>query len=237
MKKIVALCAFLLLALGGAFAANSALAVSVSTSPPPATYVTAVWSMPSWVNSTTPTWDQHIVSHTDEQTITLNVAVPTTCGTQYQVDVYYKNGTTTSLISGGVLHAPNNPAESLVPGGWGVAYKLVKNEACTTPTPTPTPTTSSPTPTPTPTTSSPTPTPTVSTTTPTPTPTPTTSVPSTTHTAVVVAAPKPPAPPADELASTGVAGGAMKGLILSLLVALGIGGLFMYLARRRGNHV
>lgn len=87
--------------------------------------------MPSWVDSTTPTWPQSIVSHVAaETTPTLDVTTPATCGTQYQVDVYNTSATTDSLVAGGVLTAPNSPAEDLIPGGWGVAYKLVQNAAC-----------------------------------------------------------------------------------------------------------
>ena len=52
------------------------------------------------------------------------------CGKAYQVDRYFDGDTTAALIAGGVLSAPNNPVEDLVPGGDGVAYKTVITEAC-----------------------------------------------------------------------------------------------------------
>ena len=50
------------------------------------------------------------------------------CGTTdyFQVDVYVDNETSASLIAGGVLYGPNNPAEPLIPGGSGTAWKYVK---------------------------------------------------------------------------------------------------------------
>lgn len=143
--------------------------IAHATPAPAKTYVAVIWSMPSWSNSTAPTWPQVIVSHTAESTSTF-VAFPETCGKQYQQDIYHQSDTTDSLIAGGHLNGPNNPAEDLISGGWGVAYELHQNAACETQTPTPTPTVSTTTPTPTPT-------PTVSTSTPTPTPTPSTSTP------------------------------------------------------------
>lgn len=102
----------------------------------PKTYTTVAWKMPSWVNSTTATFPQDFVIQKAGQTSTLhaldalNGSLPTTCGTQYQIDVYNQSAVTAALIAGKVLTAPNQPREDLIPGGWGVAYKLVKNPDC-----------------------------------------------------------------------------------------------------------
>jgi len=41
----------------------------------------------------------------------------------YQADLYHEGDITGSLLEGGVLTAPGNPKEDLLPGGAGVAYK------------------------------------------------------------------------------------------------------------------
>lgn len=46
-------------------------------------------------------------------------------GKCYQVDRYFSGPTTTALFAIGILNAPNDPAEDLIPGGEGVAYKTV----------------------------------------------------------------------------------------------------------------
>lgn len=99
----------------------------------PAEYRTVAWAMPSWVNSTTPTWPQTLAFESDATTAPSLDALDgslTACGSQWQVDIYNDNATTTALVAGGHLDGPGNPAESLVPGGWGTAYKLVQTAAC-----------------------------------------------------------------------------------------------------------
>lgn len=105
---------------------------------PAKSYVIVAWTMPSWVNSTTPTWSQHYFTSAPETTPDLNALdkyLTLTCGTYYQVDIYNNSDVTTSLIHGGYLNSPNSPAEDLIPGGWGTAYKLVKSPDCAPPTP------------------------------------------------------------------------------------------------------
>lgn len=189
--------------------------------------VTIVWQMPSW-NGNTPTWPQQIVSHTAN--VGLDVAVPD-CGF-FQVDVY-RYGTegdqtkVDALIKGGVLTAPNNPPEPLIPGGLGTAWKFVNAGECETATPTPTPT-------PTPSETTPTPTPSESSATPTPTPTPTTSTPTptttTTHPENGGCTPTPETP--CELPKTGSSWtlGALAALLLL------VGTMTLVLTRRKGAH-
>lgn len=215
--------------------------------------VTIVWQMPSWKGST-PTWPQQIVSHTAN--VGLDVTVPD-CGF-FQVDVY-KYGTESdkakvdALIKGGVLTAPNNPPEPLIPGGLGTAWKFVNAGVCETATPTPSPSDSSDTPTPTPseTTQTPTPTPTAtpSETSPTATPsessttaTPTPSGSTTTGTPTTTPTPSfsenggcvPTADAPCELPKTGSAVSALGALAAGLLA---LGGTALYLTRRKGSHV
>jgi hypothetical protein len=103
--------------------------------PPPAPdvdYVTVAWTMPSWVNSTTATWPQQKFASIETEDPNLGaldsqLAASVLCGQekQWQIDVYYDNATTDSLLAGGFLNGPGNPPEALIPGGWNVAYKLV----------------------------------------------------------------------------------------------------------------
>lgn len=105
-----------------------------TTTPPAPECVTAVWKMPSWKNSTTPTWPQTLVSSVETECYDLDVPVPSDCGTQYQIDSYLNNATTEALIDGGFLNGPNSPNESFPPNaGWGSTYKLVKNADCLPP--------------------------------------------------------------------------------------------------------
>jgi hypothetical protein len=99
-------------------------------------YIIVAWKMPSWINSTTPTWSQTYFTSQEEQTPNLNALdnkLVEECGVQYQVDIYYNSPTTASLIAGHHLDGPNNPPEDLIDGGWGVAYKLVQGPACAQP--------------------------------------------------------------------------------------------------------
>lgn len=136
LRRLGAVFGALALVAGGSVGA--ATSASATTQGPTSTglqkpYSVAVWAMPAWVDSTHPTWPQTLVGSVSSNTANLAAAdgiIPTTCGTQYQVDVYYNNETTTSLLKGGKLFGPNTPPESLAPGSWGTAYKLVKNQDC-----------------------------------------------------------------------------------------------------------
>jgi hypothetical protein len=99
--------------------------------------ITAVWSMPAWVNPRTPSFTpfQTLVASYPAACFTLDVPVPDICGTQYQVDNYVNNAVTANLLVGGKLFAPNNPPESFPAGhtGWNApkaVWKLVKNADC-----------------------------------------------------------------------------------------------------------
>lgn len=102
---------------------------------PAASYVIVAWAMPSWIDSTTPSWSQTYVTSLTETTPDLGAldSQLTKCGSQWQVDIYNDNDTTTTLIAGAHLDGPNNPAESLISGGWGTAYKLLQGPACPPP--------------------------------------------------------------------------------------------------------
>lgn len=123
------------------------------TAPPvvnslPLTYETVVWSMPSPNTGTSATYPQVGVSqYKGETTQTLNVAVPSTCGTQYQVDVYLQtNGTVDNTAAIDAMFAaglagPNGAqdgkylaGQSGNPGVSGLnhAWKFVKNADCPT---------------------------------------------------------------------------------------------------------
>lgn len=205
-------------------------------------YVTVVWSMP---NSTAPSWPQQIVSHTEGTVPTLDVTVPD-CG-YFQVDVY--NYTSESdiaevdnLIAVGVLTAPNHPAEPLISGGLGTAWKFVNAGACETATPTPTPTEVTPTPTettPTPTPTETTPTPTPTETTPTPTPTSATPTPSeSSSTPVPTSTDGKGGPPPTELAHTGGSGsGGPIALAGFGLLAGGITLIALAYRKPKGSHI
>ena len=109
---------------------------AVLTGQPCEDYKIVAWTMPSWDNSTTPTWSQTYFTSEEESTPNLSALdsrLTEACGVQYQVDIYYNSQITTNLINGGYLDGPNNPQEDLIPGGWGVAYKLVQGPACATP--------------------------------------------------------------------------------------------------------
>jgi hypothetical protein len=96
-------------------------------------YTTVVWQMPSWAGENTATWGdgQSFVAEvqTDEPDLgaaDAHLVAPCDGEAYFQVDVYRNDQVTRSTITGGVLKGPNDPGESLVPGGWGVAYKVVK---------------------------------------------------------------------------------------------------------------
>ena len=130
MKRTISTLIGLLALLTGGLVATTGVALAAPATP----YVVAVWSMPTYAGPNTPTWPQTLVAAVASPTASLGAAdgiIPSTCGKQYQVDVYVAGDTTTSLISGGVLTSPNHPAESFPPGaGWGTTYKIVKTDAC-----------------------------------------------------------------------------------------------------------
>lgn len=106
----------------------------------PTPFVLVAWPMPSWIDSTTPSWPQGgalgaplVLDLATKDLNALDAQLATTCGTQFQVDGYNDNATTRSLIAGAVLNGPGNPPESLWGGGWGEAYKLVKTADCPPP--------------------------------------------------------------------------------------------------------
>jgi hypothetical protein len=98
-----------------------------------------IWQMPSWVNTTTPTWPQTEVGqfYVSTNPIGLNSAevtaeIPPTCGTQYQVDGYHATAAAFALANGGTLtHAGEDSAVL-------ISWRLVKNPTCiATPSPAP----------------------------------------------------------------------------------------------------
>ena len=107
----------------------------ISTPPtPPVTpvCVTAVWKIAAGFTSTNAFGgDQTLVGQYPRACGDLDVPTPPDCGTSYQIDSYNDNATTTALLAGGVLHSPNNPAESLT--SVNPAYKYVDNPACVVP--------------------------------------------------------------------------------------------------------
>lgn len=99
-------------------------------------YTIVAWAMPSWVNSTTPTWDQTFVGKTTAAHKSLAVETPYTCGTQYQVDAYL----TSKLPASGVpttLHEGDDYGwfDGKSPSGWGHDYQLIYRAPCTEVTP------------------------------------------------------------------------------------------------------
>ena len=133
--------------LGAAAALLLFAGVASATSSKP--YTIVAWDMPApYVQAHTPIWPQTLAFYTGSDTIDLNALNgDLLCGHQYQIDAYNTSETTASLIAGGYLNGPSNPKEDLVPGGWGVAYRLVNEPACEQPSPMPSP---SPSPSPTP---------------------------------------------------------------------------------------
>jgi hypothetical protein len=118
------------------FAAASSTQTFTADSAASTSYVTVVWSMPSWNGSQSATWDQTFVSQTAETHETLDVAVPTTCGTQYQIDSYVVTAKLTAFLAAAKNGTKlTNGADNsyLASGGWNNAYKLVQNAACPPP--------------------------------------------------------------------------------------------------------
>jgi len=90
-------------------------------------YVIVAWQMPSWTDNSHPTWPQKYVTSQKQTTTDLTTLdsylndIGYGC---YQIDLYYDDATTASLIAGKVLNGPNNPTEHLVQGV--TSWKLVK---------------------------------------------------------------------------------------------------------------
>lgn len=136
MKVAVPFFIALGLVVGGAVASASADSGSSTPASDDLTpNITTVWQMASVpANDTTPTYPQKIVSSTDEAYVTLNVSVPTTCGTAYQLDSGKDVQGYRDLIAKGVLNGPQGVEDSqyINAGGWSVAYKIVINPPCDT---------------------------------------------------------------------------------------------------------
>mgnify|MGYP003439728108 FL=1 len=108
-------------------------------------YMTVVWKVVD-TNNNGDDWEQNLVGNIVTSTPNLaaldHLLVNTTC-IRYQVDVYQYTSSADkakvdNLIAGGVLYGPNNPPEPLIPGGAGVAYKLVgKKGVCAVTCPNP----------------------------------------------------------------------------------------------------
>jgi hypothetical protein len=103
-------------------------------------YITVVWALSSWDSSTNATWPQTYVSQTAETTETLDVPLPPTCGTQYQVDSYVVTRDDSVALykflaaaKAGTKLTEEADSSFLAPGGWDTAYKLVQNAACPPP--------------------------------------------------------------------------------------------------------
>lgn len=100
--------------------------------PAPTTYVVNAWKLgplstpgnydASTLNGTTAFLDdQHVFATADpDVTVDLNALDSALTVGCYQIDGYVNDDTTTALLAGGVLHAPNNPQENLAFGAPGV---------------------------------------------------------------------------------------------------------------------
>lgn len=113
--------------------------VAANATEQPQPLLTVAREMPTWVNQTTPSWPQPLYGFHENGD--LNgfdaelAALPVPCGQtrQFQIDVNYDTSVIRGTVAGKRLNGPNDPGESLIPGGWGVAYKLVlvKGPECT----------------------------------------------------------------------------------------------------------
>jgi len=101
-------------------------------------YVIVAWDMHGW-NGGGAVWPQSYVTSEKQDTPDLSALdddlneIGYGC---YQIDIYYDDTTTTNLIAGGVLYGPNNPAEHLIGGGQGTAWKFLQiGNGCNPPKP------------------------------------------------------------------------------------------------------
>lgn len=96
---------------------------------PDVDYVTAAWLVPGGPGSI---WepDQTLVTsmETDEPSLGALDSYPFAECSYYQIDVYVDNEITDELLDGGILRNPNDPPESLIPGGEGTAWKFVQTD-------------------------------------------------------------------------------------------------------------
>lgn len=128
------------------FAAASSTQQFTTDSAATVSYVTVVWSEPTWLGDRVGSFPQSFVSQTPSTTPTLDVAVPTTCGTQFQVDSYIIDDSDRAdmtaylaMAQAGVftLGSVTEDNQYLAPVAsgvdpWGTIYKLVQNAACVT---------------------------------------------------------------------------------------------------------
>jgi LPXTG-motif cell wall-anchored protein len=101
----------------------------------PTPYLTIAWQMTSYVDATTGVFPgQKILGFVETATPNLDAAdgflANAKCGTGVQFDVNHDDAVSRALIAGGVLNGPGTPQESLISGGWGVAYKVLPTAAC-----------------------------------------------------------------------------------------------------------
>lgn len=101
----------------------------------PATVTIVAWSIsdPADIWSPPQTYFAHTVISAPDLAA-LDATIAAACQpdreTHWQIDQYWSGPVTDALIGGGVLYGPNNPQEDLIPGGDGVAYKVVTVAAC-----------------------------------------------------------------------------------------------------------
>lgn len=130
MKRMIAtvIATVVLAGAGVAGFASSASADAVS-------YDAVVWKM----NTNGVKYPQTKISVTPETTLTLPT-LPTTCGTEYQGDVYIHSDAEAAWLSSTTTLAGPDGAQDgayLAPGGSGVSYEVQQNDACPTPPPAP----------------------------------------------------------------------------------------------------
>lgn len=104
---------------------------------PAVEYINAFWSMPTWAGPNQATWGQDILTTVPSGAGLIAVDSDNFpklgCGLNVQQDVYIKGEVTTALIAAGHLNGPNDPAEALMPGGWGTSYTVFQTAACPPP--------------------------------------------------------------------------------------------------------
>lgn len=115
-------------------AALTTVPAVVVVTPPADPFVAVLWSTDTYGVK----YEQHIVSITHEATESLT-AIPATCGTSYQSDVYNESAGLEALLDNGagVLTGPDGAQDGsfLADGGQGIAYNYVVNDACPPPPP------------------------------------------------------------------------------------------------------
>ena len=95
-------------------------------------YTTVVWQMPSWVEGEA-TFPQQFYAQVATASPDLNALdslIAASCGTQYQIDVYYCGQATDRLITSGVLPDAGADLDITIPGDTGTAYKVFKAPDC-----------------------------------------------------------------------------------------------------------